>query len=158
MSSLTDLSDLLRPDAVQLNVSALGKKPLFVHVGGMLGRQMAVARAAVADALSERERLGSTGFGGGVAIPHAKLAGIHQVTCAFVRLAQPVDWQAVDGLPVDLVMALISPAQAGSDHLKALARVSRRLRDRGFLAKLRGAASPDAAYALFSADRTRDAA
>lgn len=156
--TMTDLSDLLRPDAVQLGVPALGRKPFFLHAAAMLARQTALERQPIADALAERERLGSTGFGGGVAIPHARLPGLAQVSCAFVRLAQPIDWQAVDGLPVDLVMTLVSPVSAGADHLKALARVSRRLRDRAFLAKLRGAASPDSAYALFTADRARDAA
>ncbi|WP_419807727.1 PTS sugar transporter subunit IIA [Sphingomonas sp.] len=158
MSNTTDLSDLLRPNAVQLGVPVLGRKPLFGHVAAMLARATGADRIAIADALAAREKLGSTGFGGGVAIPHAKLPGLAQVTCAFVRLAQPIDWQAVDGVPVDLVMTLLSPADAGADHLKALARVSRRLRDRAFLAKLHGAASPDAVYALFTADRANDAA
>ena len=158
MPDTADLSDLLRPDAVQLSVPLSGRKPLFAHVAAMLARHTGADRVAIADALAEREKLGSTGFGGGVAIPHAKLPGLEQVTCAFVRLAQPIDWQAVDGVPVDLVMTLLSPANSGAEHLKALARVSRRLRDRAFLAKLHGAASPDAVYALFTADRARDAA
>ena len=157
-TSSTDLSDLLRPDAVQLGVPLLGKKPLLNHAAATLARQTGLDKALMADALAAREKLGSTGFGGGVAIPHAKLPGLAQVTCAFVRLAQPVNWQAVDGLPVDLIMTLISPVTAGAEHLKALARVSRRLRDRAFLDKLRGAASPDAVYALFTADKARDAA
>jgi nitrogen PTS system EIIA component len=155
---MTDLSDLLRPEAVLLGVSALGKKPLIAQLAAALAKQTGGTARAIADALTERERLGSTGFGGGVALPHAKLAGVAQVTAAFFRLAQPIDYGAVDGAPVDLVMALLSPASAGADHLKALARVSRRLRDRAFLAKLRGAGSPDALYALFTEDRARDAA
>ena len=155
---MADLSDLLRPDAVLLGVSALGKKPLFGLLGTVLAAQTGADARLVAAALADRERLGSTGFGGGVALPHAKLAGLSQVTCAFVRLAQPIDYDAVDAAPVDLVMALLSPAHAGADHLKALARVSRRLRDRAFLAKLRGAGSRDALWALFTEDRARDAA
>ena len=155
---MTDLSDLLRPDAVLFDLPALGKKPAFGQLATALAGQTGADAKAIGDALAERERLGSTGFGGGVAIPHAKIAGLAQVTCVFARLHQPLDWQAVDGLPVDLVMALLSPPAAGADHLKALARVSRRLRDRAFLAKLRGAASPDALYALFTEDRARDAA
>ena len=155
---MTDLSDLLRHDAVLFGLSALGKKPLFGSLAAALARQTGLEARAIGDALTERERLGSTGFGGGVAIPHAKFDGVEQVTCVFARLAHSVEYQAVDGLPVDLVMALLSPLAAGADHLKALARVSRRLRDRAFLAKLRGAGSPDALYALFTEDRARDAA
>ncbi|WP_425229049.1 PTS sugar transporter subunit IIA [Sphingomonas sp.] len=155
---MTDLSDLLRPDAVQLGLPVTAKKPLLGQLAHALARQSGADASVIADALGEREKLGSTGFGGGVAIPHAKLAGLPQVIGVFARLAHPIDFDAVDGQPVDLVLALLSPASAGADHLKALARVSRRLRDRAFLAKLRGAASPDAVYALFTADRARDAA
>ncbi len=155
---MTDLSDLLRPDAVLIGVSALGKKGLFAQAATALARQTGVEARIIAEALGERERLGSTGFGGGVALPHAKVEGLAQVTCVFVRLAQAIDYDAVDAAPVDLVMVLLSPVSAGVDHLKALARVSRRLRDRAFLAKLRGAGSPDALYALFTEDRARDAA
>ena len=155
---MTDLSDLLRPDAVLLGVSALGKKPLFVQLGAALAKQTGGTAKAIAEALAAREKLGSTGFGGGVALPHAKLDGVPQVTAVFARLAQPLDYGAVDGAAIDLVLALLSPANAGAEHLKALARVSRRLRDRAFLAKLRGAGSTDALYALFTEDRARDAA
>lgn len=155
---MTDLSDLLRPDAVLFDINVLGKKPLLAQLAAALARQTGAEARAIAELLNDRERLGSTGFGSGVALPHAKLEGLAQVTVVFARLAQPVDYQALDGAPVDLVMALLSPASAGADHLKALARVSRRLRDRAFLAKLRGAGSPDALYALFTEDRARDAA
>ena len=155
---MTDLTDLLRHDAVLTGLSAPAKKPLFAALAAALGAQTGIDARPIADALGEREKLGSTGFGGGVAIPHARLPGLVQVTAVFARLAHPLDYQAVDGLPVDLVMALVSPVAAGADHLKALARVSRRLRDRAFLAKLRGAGSPDALYALFTEDRARDAA
>jgi PTS system nitrogen regulatory IIA component len=155
---MTDLTDLLRADAVLTGVGALGKKPLFATLAAALARQTGGDARQIAEALAEREKLGSTGFGGGVAIPHAKLAGVGQVTAVFACLSHPLDYDAVDGAPVDLVMALLSPANAGAEHLKALARVSRRLRDRAFLAKLRGAGSPDALYALFGADVARDAA
>ncbi len=94
----------------------------------------------------------------GVAIPHGKLEGLRHVTGVFARLAKPVDFGAVDELPVDLVFMLLSPAGAGAEHLKALARVSRRLRDRGFASKLRGAGSADALYALLTGVEARDAA
>lgn len=154
---MNDFSDLLRPEAVYKDVAVAHKKALFA--------QLAVATDALglngrlaAERLAARERIGSTGFGGGVAIPHARLPDIDTVTGVFMRLAQPIEFDAVDDLPVDLIFMLMSPVESGAEHLKALARVSRRLRDRIFLAKLRGAGSPDALYALFTADAARDAA
>lgn len=155
---MTDFSDMLRPDAVQTGVIAATKKAVFQHIATIAAEIVDADAKAIAERLTTREKLGSTGFGGGVAIPHAKLEGLAQVTGVFVRLAQPVDFQAVDDLPVDLVFMLLSPTDAGAVHLKALARVSRRLRDKPFLEKLRGAGSPDALYALFTADEVRDAA
>ena len=155
---MADLSDLLRPDAVQTGLVVASKKALFAHAAAGLAAQTGVDPRAIAAALAAREKLGSTGFGGGVAIPHAKVIGVAQVTASFLTLAKPLDFAAVDGVPVDMVWAQLSPPNAGADHLKALARVSRRLRDRAFLAKLRGAGSPDALYALFTTDQTRDAA
>ena len=153
-----DFSDLLRPDAVLAGVAAANKKQLFQQLGAVAAEQFALDPRDVADRLGARERLGSTGFGGGVAIPHAKIGGLEAVTGIVVRLTQPMPFDAVDDLPVDIVFALLSPVDAGADHLKALARVSRQLRDRIFLAKLRGAGSRDALFALFSADEARDAA
>jgi PTS system nitrogen regulatory IIA component len=112
----------------------------------------------IVERLVERERLGSTGFGGGVAIPHGKIDGLDRVIGVFARLSAPVDFQAIDDLPVDLVFLLLSPPDSGVEHLKALARVSRRLRDKAFVAKLRGAGSTDALYALFAQSDARDAA
>ena len=153
---MPDLSDLLRPDAVLTGVAVASKKALFTQLAAALAAQTGGDAKAIAERLAAREKLGSTGFGGGVAIPHAKLEGVGQVTGVFARLAKPLEFGAVDGAPVDLVWALLSPPAAGADHLKALARVSRRLRDRAFLDKLRGAGSRDALYALFREDRARD--
>jgi PTS system nitrogen regulatory IIA component len=158
MKTMTDFSDMLRPDAVQTGVIATNKKAVFQHIATIAAEIVDTDAKTIAERLGAREKLGSTGFGGGVAIPHAKLDGLAQVTGVFVRLAQAVDFQAVDDLPVDLVFMLLSPTDAGAVHLKALARVSRRLRDKAFLEKLRGAGSPDALYALFTADEVRDAA
>lgn len=155
---LTDLSDLLRPEAIGDAVALANKKSLFAWVGAAAAATLDIDARFVADRLAERERRGSTGFGGGVAIPHAKIDGLPRVVGFFVRLAQPIDFQAVDDAPVDLVFALLSPVGSGAAHLKALARVSRRLRDAGFLARLRGAGSPDALYALFADEGGRDAA
>ena len=153
-----DLSDILEASAVLASVSVPNKKTLFQQLAAIAGRRTGTDPRLIVERLSDRERLGSTGFGGGVAIPHGKLEGIDHVVGVFARLATPIDFQAIDGSPVDLVFLLLSPPDAGVEHLKALSRVSRRLRDRGFVAKLRGAGSEDALYALFAQTDTRDAA
>ncbi|MET0307108.1 MAG: PTS sugar transporter subunit IIA [Sphingomonas sp.] len=155
---MTDLSDLLAPEAVLAGVTAANKKALFQQLGAAAARAYAVDAKLAAERLTEREKLGSTGFGGGIAIPHGKLDGLSHVVAVFATLAQPVDFAAVDDLPVDLVFMLLSPTGAGADHLKALASVSRRLRDRNFAAKLRGAGSTDALFALLAGVEARDAA
>jgi len=134
------------------------KKALFQQLAAGASRLTGVDARMIVEKLVERERLGSTGFGGGVAIPHGKVEGIDRVVGVFARLAAPVDFQAIDDMPVDLVFVLLSPPDAGVEHLKALARVSRRLRDRAFVAKLRGAGTDDALYALFAHADARDAA
>jgi PTS system nitrogen regulatory IIA component len=155
---MTDLSDLLSAEAVVSALSAGNKKNLLQQLGAVAAKAYGLDAKTVTECLGEREKLGSTGFGGGIAIPHAKIEGLRHVTGVFARLPQPVDFAAVDDLPVDLVFMLLSPVGAGADHLKALARVSRTLRDRGFAAKLRGAGSPDALYALLTDVEARDAA
>ena len=155
---MTDLSDLIRPEGVAEGLSAVSKKALFQQLGQLAAAAYGVDAKAAADGLAEREKLGSTGFGGGVAIPHARLAGIDAIRGVVATLAKPIDLGAVDELPVDLVVALFSPLDAGADHLKALARVSRALRDSQFVAKLRGAGSTDAMYVLLARDEARDAA
>ena len=155
---MTDLSDVVRPEAVQTGWNVANKKILFQQIGQLAAAQGYGEARQVAERLADRERLGSTGFGGGVAIPHAKLEGLTAPVGLFVRLAQPIEFQAVDDLPVDLVFTLLSPVDAGQEHLKALARISRRLRDRPFVDKLRGAGSPDALYALFTTPDPRRAA
>ncbi len=158
MTVITDFSDLLVPETVVESLVAKTRKALFGTLAELLAADRGLDAAQVAQALGDREKLGSTGFGGGVAIPHGRIAGLETVVGVFARLAQPIDFEAVDGLPVDLVFAMLSPADASADHLKALARVSRQLRDRAFVAKLRGAGSRDALYALWTEDRARDAA
>ncbi|WP_404335907.1 PTS sugar transporter subunit IIA [Sphingomonas sp. MMS12-HWE2-04] len=155
---MTELSDFIAPEAVLADLGAANKKTLFQQLGAAAARAYDLDARQVAERLAEREKLGSTGFGGGIAIPHGKIEGLRRVSGVFARLAQPVDFGALDELPVDLVFMLISPAGAGADHLKALACVSRRLRDRNFAAKLRGAGSPDALFALLAGVETRDAA
>ena len=155
---MTDFSDLLLPDTVVQGVTAASKKTLLPQLAGIVASAHGLDAKAVGDVLIKREKLGSTGFGGGVAIPHGKLPGLTKVVGLCARLAHGIDFQAIDDLPVDLVFVLLSPVDAGPEHLKALARVSRRLRDRTFVAKLRGAGSRDAIYALLTDDEARDAA
>jgi PTS system nitrogen regulatory IIA component len=157
-SPVEELSDLLGSDAVLAALAVPNKKALFQQLAAVAGKLVGVDPKLVVERLGDRERLGSTGFGGGVAIPHGKIDGLDKVVGVFARLAQPIDFNAIDDMPVDLVFLLLSPPDAGVEHLKALARVSRRLRDRAFVAKLRGAGSEDALYALFTTGDTRDAA
>jgi nitrogen PTS system EIIA component len=152
------LHDFLRPGAVVAALVAPNKKTLFQQLATLAERVHGVDSALVTEKLTERERLGSTGFGAGIAIPHGKIDGLNDVVGVFARLAQPVDFASIDDEPVDLVFMLLSPSDAGAAHLKALAQVSRLLRDRAFVAKLRGAATDDALLALFDAGEARDAA
>jgi PTS system nitrogen regulatory IIA component len=147
---MNDLSDILDSDAVESSLTVANKKALFQQLAMLASRRTGLPAKAIATALTDREKLGSTGFGGGIAIPHGKIEGLERVVGYFARLNSPIDFQSVDNLPVDLVFLLLSPPDAGADHLKALARVSRLLRDRNTIAKLRGARSRDAIYALLS--------
>jgi PTS system nitrogen regulatory IIA component len=155
---MTDFSDLLSPDTVLANLSVPTKKALFQALGAAAADRHGLDPRTVAERLADREKLGSTGFGGGIAIPHAKIAGLDGIVGVVARLAQPIDVDAVDDMPVDLVFMLLSPPEAGAEHLKTLARVSRALRNPDFVAKLRGAGSRDALYALLTAAEARDAA
>jgi PTS system nitrogen regulatory IIA component len=153
-----DLSELIAADAVDARMQVSNKKGLFQQLAAAAARRTGVDVKTIVASLAEREKLGSTGFGGGTAIPHGKIEGLDKVTGFFARLATPIDFQAVDGVGVDLVLMLLSPPDAGADHLKALASVSRMFRDRQIVAKLRGARSKDAIYALLSGVEARDAA
>lgn len=153
-----DSTELLDGNAVVADLPVANKKALFQSLGQLAERALGLSAKNVLERLNERERLGTTGFGGGVAIPHGRLPDLDGIRAAFVRLDKPIDYGAIDDLPVDLVFMLLSPTDAGAEHLKALAQVSRRLRDRAFVAKLRGAGSPDALYALFASAESRDAA
>ena len=155
---MSDLSDIVTIEAVEEGFPAANKKALFQHLAAAASRLTGVASKAILAALNAREKIGSTGFGGGSAIPHGKVEGLSRVFGYFVRLPTPIDFQAVDEMPVDLVFLLLSPPDAGVDHLKALASVSRTFRDRQTLAKLRGARSKDALFALLAGEETRDAA
>lgn len=157
-NDMNDLSDILTPDAIDDGLAVSNKKALFQQVAIAMGRRTGFVPKEIAAALIERERVGSTGFGNGIAIPHGRLAGLDRIHGHFARLTTPMQFQAVDHLPVDLVFTLLSPPDAGADHLKVLARVSRALRDKQVLAKLRGARSRDAIYAVLTGAEARDAA
>ncbi len=152
------LADLLSDGSVAAGLVVGNKKALFAHLAQVAEREYGLKAGDVVERLTERERLGSTGFGNGVAIPHGKIAGLEHIVGLFVQLEKPVDFQAIDDMPVDLVFCLLSPPDAGAEHLKALALVSRWLRDPAFVAKLRGAGSSDAVLAVISAAQARDAA
>jgi len=155
---MNDLSDILIADAVDADLVVANKKALFQLVGAAAARRTGLPQKQILACLNAREKLGSTGFGGGAAIPHGKLDGLSKVVGHFARLSTPIDFGAVDGMPVDLVFLLLSPPDAGAEHLKALAMVSRVFRDRALLAKLRGARSRDALYALLAGEEALDAA
>jgi PTS system nitrogen regulatory IIA component len=152
-----EFQKLLAPSAVALDVPAVSKRAVFTAAAGLLAEQTAVSEEAIVAALSERERLGTTGFGDGTAIPHGRVPGLQRMVAAVVRTSEPVDWAAVDAMPVDLVVALLGPAEAGADHLKALALVSRTLRDRTLVEKMRGAVEEGALWTLLAGPRRRAA-
>jgi PTS system nitrogen regulatory IIA component len=155
---MNGLSDILTVDAIDEHLAAANKKGLFQQLALAVSRRTGLPAKTIAAALAEREKIGSTGFGGGVALPHAKIEGLDRVVGAFARLASPIEFQSVDGLPVDLVFLILSPPDAGADHLKALAGASRALRDRSLAAKLRGARSRDALFALLAGVESAHAA
>jgi nitrogen PTS system EIIA component len=152
------LGDMMSAGAVESSLPVGNKKALFQHFAQVAEREYGLSAGLVSERLTERERLGSTGFGKGVAIPHGKIDGLDHIVALFAKLEQPVDYQAIDDLPVDLVFCLLSPPDAGAEHLKALAQASRWLREATFVAKLRGAGSDDAVFALFAGQEERHAA
>jgi len=153
-----NLSSLLYPATVRAHVQVDSKKALFPYIGDLAARSLGLDSGEVAEALLERERLGSTGFGRGIALPHAKMPDLGGVRGLFLQLARPIEFQAVDGLSVDLLFVLLSPLDAGADHLKALAGVSRMLRNESMAERLRGAKNDEALYALLVDNEARDAA
>ena len=152
------LTDFLDFDAVKTALPGGNKRSLLQQLANLAGQRIGRNGSEVLAALVGRERIGSTGFGQGVAIPHGKLEGLGRIYGLFVRLSEPVDFKAIDGQPVDLVFLLLSPPDAGAEHLKALASVSRVIRHGPTLAKIRGARSADALVAVLMGADERDAA
>lgn len=148
-----NISDLLVPDAVVAALKAQSKKQLLQELAARTHALTGLPERRVFEVLMERERLGTTGVGNGIAIPHGRMAEVSAITGLFVRLDASIDYEAVDGQPVDLVFMLLAPESAGADHLKALARVSRLLRDRQTCEKLRAAATPEALYAILTSNK-----
>jgi nitrogen PTS system EIIA component len=144
-----DISTLLGPDAVVLRAGASSKRQALHAVADAAARALGLPADRLMEALLEREMLGSTGLGSGVAVPHARVAGLTQVRGVLVRLDTPVAFEALDDRPVDLLFALFAPPQAGADHLRALAAVSRALRSPQLREQLRQAKTVDAVTALF---------
>ena len=139
---------LTGPEAVLASAKATGKKALLAELASRASGLFNVDERKLFDRLLERERLGSTGIGGGIAIPHGRLASMVKPLGLFARMANPVDFDAIDERPVDIVFLLVTPEGAGAAHLKALARVSRLLRDRSLVEKLRATDNAEALYAL----------
>jgi nitrogen PTS system EIIA component len=153
-----EIADLLRPDGVLPRLKAANKKQALQELAARAARLTGAHERAIFDVLLERERLGTTGVGHGIAIPHGKLASLDKLHGVFARLDQGIDFDAIDEQPVDLIFLLLAPESAGADHLKALARVSRLLRDQAICAKLRGTENADALYALLTETPTSRAA
>ncbi len=145
-----NLSNLLKPSAVKALAHVTSKKRLFQDLGEIAHSAYGLNAAQTVDALQERESLGPTGVGHGVALPHARLHGLTEVVAVFLRLERPLDFDAVDRQPVDLVFALFAPKDSGVDHLKALALVSRTMRNPEVCAKLRANVDPAALHAVLT--------
>ena len=145
-----EIEDLITPARVMPRLKATSKKHVLQELAKRAAEITGLHERAVFDVLLERERLGTTGVGNGIAIPHGKLADVKKMFGLFARLEHTVDFEAIDEQPVDLIFLLLAPEGAGADHLKALARVSRLLRDRAICEKLRGADQAEAIYALLT--------
>lgn len=145
---MIDMGDIITLDRVLLGLRAASKRQVLQALSDTAARVTGVPATAILEVLIQRERLGTTGLGDGIAIPHAKLTPLGELVGFFARLAKPVDFDALDGEPVDLVFLLLAPDEAGADHLKALARIARILRDPELCQGLRRATTAAEAHAL----------
>lgn len=153
-----EISDLITVKSVEANLRVTSKKQALQELSKRAAEITGQHERAIFDVLMERERLGTTGVGHGIAIPHGKLASLDRLYGLFARLETPVDFQSIDEQPVDLVFLLLAPETAGADHLKALARVSRLLRDASVCEKLRGSDNSEALYVLLTQTSASEAA
>jgi PTS system nitrogen regulatory IIA component len=155
---MMDLSDLIKPDAILASLKANSKKQALQALSEKAAEMTGLEEREIFETLVQRERLGSTGVGGGIAIPHGKLAKLDRIFGLFARLPKPIDFEALDDQPVDLVFLLLAPESAGADHLKALARIARLFREPGVVGKLRASADKSALYAVLTTGATPNAA
>ena len=139
--------DILRLDSIVCDAEASSKKQLLEMLADLASEKTGLDKRSILDALIERERLGTTGIGRGVALPHTRLGALKRIFCAFIKTT-PVDFEAVDDKPIDLAFLLLVPEEAGADHLKALARLSRLLRNESVASALRQAKDPETVYKL----------
>ena len=153
-----DLSTLVLPGAVRVVGQFTSKKRLFQELAEIAAQAHGLSGATVLDGLQERETLGPTGVGHGIALPHARLEDLDRIIALFIRLEKPLDYDSVDRQPVDLVFCLLAPKDSGVDHLKALALVSRTMRDAGVVAKLRANNDPAKLHAILTEARASAAA
>jgi PTS system nitrogen regulatory IIA component len=153
-----DIADLLTPSSVIANLRVASKKQTLQELARRAAPIVGLHERRVFDVLVERERLGSTGVGMGIAIPHGKLFELTRLHGLFARLERPVDFAAIDDRPVDLIFLLLAPESAGADHLKALARIARHLREPGVAAKLRASPDKSALYAVLTEGAASNAA
>ena len=153
-----DLADILSPDAVLPSLKATNKKQALNDLAEAAGRFTGIEPREIYDALLQRERLGSTGLGRGIAIPHVKLKALKRIICLFARLETPIGFESHDDEPVDLVFLLLAPEHASGDHLKALARISRLVREPATLDKLRSAPDTAALYSVLASPAASHAA
>jgi nitrogen PTS system EIIA component len=144
------LIDLITPNSVISGLKANSKKQLLQELAARAAELSGQSEGTILEILQQREKLGSTGVGNGIAIPHGKLPKLDRLFGLFARLDRPIDFEALDDQPVDLVFLLLAPENAGADHLKALARVARLLRDPEIARKLRGSRDAEALYAVLA--------
>ena len=145
-----EFSNLLKPEAIRIFSSVSSKKRLLHDIAGIAEACYQTDYSQTVEALMERESLGPTGVGGGIALPHARLENLDKVVGAFVLLENPVEFDAIDKQPVDIVFGLFAPKSAGVEHLKALALVSRTLREQSIVAKLRSNPKPSTLYTILT--------
>jgi nitrogen PTS system EIIA component len=153
-----DLGDLIKPDTVVANLRSRNNKALLSELASHAAECLKLNPTVIYEALWQREMLSSTGVGRGIAIPHARVPQLTQMFGLFGKLEQPIDFGAIDDKPVDLVFLLLAPEHAGADHLKALARVSRLMRDPVTVDRLRGSKTRSAIYAVLTEPSTSNAA
>jgi len=152
------LADILHPEGILPALRVQSKKQLLMELAACAAKLTGISEREIFEVVLQREKLGSTGVGGGIAIPHGKLKALDRITGVFARLETPVDFEALDDQPVDIVFMLLAPEGAGADHLKALSRIARVLRDQDLVARLRSSESVSALDACLNQEQASNAA